>query len=90
MPVVDPYKVIFASDAWKKVGLIPGGTFAQLQQALEHVANELGSVRPVGEDSQSELRMNVQGLTVLYQRDDTARTLTLVDILQAPKEQLGR
>ncbi len=90
MPVMGPYRVILSSDAWKKVGLIPGGTFAQLQQKLEHVANELGSARPEGEDSQSELRMNVQGLTVLYQRDDAARTLTLVDIFQAPKEQLGR
>jgi hypothetical protein len=83
---VGPYKVIFSSDAWKKVGLIPGGTFLLLQQALERIANEMGSRRPEGEDSSSELRTNVQGLTIRYQRDDAARTLTLVDIIQAPKE----
>lgn len=73
-----------------KVGQLPGGPFAQLQQALERIANEMGSVRPEGEDSQSELRTDVRGLTILYQRDDATRTLTLVDIIQALKEPPSR
>jgi hypothetical protein len=90
MRVPGPYKVIFSSEAWKKVGQMPAGTFVLLEQALERIANEMGSTRPEGEDSHSELRTGVQGLTILYQRDDAARTLTLVDIIQALKDPLGR
>ncbi len=69
---------------------MPAATFRALQETLEHIASTMGSVRPEGEDSRSELSATVEGLTVIYQRDDALRTLTLVDILQDSIGPAGR
>jgi hypothetical protein len=81
--VAGPYRVNFSPEAWKKVGLMPSSTFQSLQEALERIAREMGSARPEGEDSSSALHAEVEGLVVIYQRDDASMTLTLVDILRA-------
>jgi mRNA-degrading endonuclease RelE of RelBE toxin-antitoxin system len=81
--VAGPYRVNFSPEAWKKIGRISSGAFFALQEALEHIAGEMGSERPHDEGAHSELHTEVEGLRVIYQRDDDTRTLTLLEIRPA-------
>jgi mRNA-degrading endonuclease RelE of RelBE toxin-antitoxin system len=78
------YRVTFSAEAWKRIGMLPHSTFQALQAALDDVANTLGSGRPSGEHTNTELRAQAAGLSIVYQRDDATRTITLVDFLPAP------
>jgi mRNA-degrading endonuclease RelE of RelBE toxin-antitoxin system len=78
--VAGPYHVNFSPEAWKQIGRISSGTFFALQETLERIAGEMGSVRPQDEGAHSELHTDVEGLRVIYRRDDETRTLTLLEI----------
>ncbi len=81
--VAAPHRVTFSPDAWKKVGLSPAATFQALQRAVDNIASAMGGRRPLGENSQTELTVQVAGMLIIYQRDDMTRTVTIVDFLPA-------
>jgi mRNA-degrading endonuclease RelE of RelBE toxin-antitoxin system len=77
--VFGPYRVLFSSEAWRKIGQISSDTFQVLQAAMDQVARALTTKRLEGEDATTELRVHTQGLEIIYQRDDEKRTVTLLD-----------
>lgn len=75
--VAGSYRVIFSPRAWSLIGVMPAAAFQSLQLALERLAD---SPRWTAADAQRPLRATLDGVTVVYELDETERTLTVVDI----------
>lgn len=78
--VVGPYRVTFSPEAWRLIGIMPSATFQSLQRALERIAD---APRRDATEGHSQLSATMDGLTVVYELNDTERTLSVVNILQA-------
>lgn len=79
-----PYRVAFGPEAWHQIGQMPYHTFQALQAALDAIAQEMDAAQHTSESPESERRMTAAGLVVTYQRDDTARALTVLEIRPVP------
>jgi hypothetical protein len=80
-----PYRVVFTSQAWKEVGLMPTALFDAFQRAVDDLAAKYGKLNaPVAEQSARQ-HLSVATLVVTYERDDAARTLMLVEIRRTPE-----
>jgi hypothetical protein len=79
-----PYRVVFAPQAWKEIGLMPTALFDVLQAAVEGLAAKCGRQNEPREAQPLPLRLTVDTLVVTYERDDAARVITLVDVTRAP------
>jgi hypothetical protein len=80
--VAGPYRVVFSSQAWKEIGLMPTGGFDALRLAVEDLADRCSRLNARPSAQPVRLSFTVDGRTVLYERDDAARTLTLMEIHQ--------
>jgi hypothetical protein len=79
--VAGSYQVTFSPEAWRLIGIMPSAAFQSLQLALERIA---GAPRPVATEEQSRrMSATLDSLTVVYELDDAARTLTVLSILEA-------
>ncbi|QSQ22505.1 hypothetical protein JY651_46595 [Pyxidicoccus parkwayensis] len=80
-----PYRVIFAPEAWRQIGLMPTALFEVLQKAVDDLAERCGRLSTPGAEKPVRLSLAVGSLVVLYERDDATRTLLLVDIQRTPE-----
>ena len=78
--VLGPYRVTFSPEAWRLIGIMSSAAFESLQLALERIAH---SPARATAQAQSPLSATLDGLTVIYEVNDTDRTLTVVNIVQA-------
>ena len=81
---VGPYRVVFTPQAWREVGLMPTVLFDAFQRALDDLADKCGRLNVSASELPSSSRFTVDALVVAYERDDTSRTLTLVEITRLP------
>jgi hypothetical protein len=82
--VAGPYRVTFSQQAWRLIGTMPAATFQSLQQVLDRIAEAPHRVATGG---QSRLSASLDGLTVVFELDDAARTLTVVDVVETGPRQ---
>lgn len=82
--IAGPYRVVFTPQTWKAIGQMPTALFDALEQAVDDLAEKCGRLNASMPQVQGPLRLTVEGLTILYERDDTARVITLTEIVQAP------
>lgn len=82
--VAGPYRVTFSPDTWKLIGTMPTAIFQSLQRALESIAEvpHQGSTEGPG-----WRRAALDGLTVVYELDHSARTLTVLEVVEAGSRQ---
>jgi mRNA-degrading endonuclease RelE of RelBE toxin-antitoxin system len=76
-----PYRVVFTPQTWKSVGQMPTERFDAFEQVVDDLAEKCGRLNASGARVQGPLRLSVDGLVILYERDDTARVITLIDIV---------
>lgn len=87
--VAGPYRVVFTPQTWKAVGQMPTARFEAFEQTVDDLAEKCGRLNASMARVQGPLRLTVGGLTLLYERDDTARVITLIDIVLAPAAPKG-
>lgn len=78
-----PYRVVFTPQTWKEVGLMPTALFDAFQHAVDDLAAKYGRLNVAEQPARQHL--TVATLVVTYERDDSMRTLTLVDIRRPPE-----
>jgi hypothetical protein len=81
---IGAYRVIFTPPAWKAVGLMPTAVFEAFQKAVDDLADKFGRLNVPASEGVGPLRLTVGELVILYERDDTARAITLTDIVCLP------
>lgn len=79
-----PYRVVFTPQAWKAVGQMPTAVFDVFERTVEDLADKCGRLNASLAGEQRPLRLTVGALQLHYERDDVARVITLVDIVQVP------
>lgn len=77
--VAGQYRVTFSSEAWRLIGIMPSATFQSLQVALDRIADAPPLAAAA---ARSPLRATLDGLTVVYEQDDAARVLRVLDIVR--------
>jgi hypothetical protein len=78
--VAGSYRVTFSPEAWRLIGSMPSALFQSLQPALDRIAS---SPSRGASETSTRLSATLDGLTVVYELNDAARTLTVVNILRA-------
>lgn len=84
--VSGPYRVVFSAQAWKEIGLMPTARFDAFQHAVDDLAEKCGRLGATPAAQPARLIFMVDALVVHYERDDAARTLTLVEIRRPATE----
>ena len=72
------YQVMLSPDAWAEVGCVSADDFLVIQGVMDLLATE-GTPYEQGLGPHS---VTVSGFEVVYTRDDTARTLTLLRVMR--------
>jgi mRNA-degrading endonuclease RelE of RelBE toxin-antitoxin system len=84
--VAGSYRVHFSPEAWKIIGHMSSTTFQRLQQALERIAD---ASRRTAAEATSPRQATLGDLTIVYELDDTKRSLTVLNILRADMSASG-
>jgi hypothetical protein len=84
--ITSAYRVVFTPQTWKAIGQMPTALFDTFELAVEDLAEKYGRLNASMARVQGPLRLTVAGLTIVYERDDTARVITLTEIVQASTE----
>ena len=79
-----PYRVVFTPQTWKEIGLMPTPLFDAFQQAVDELASKCARLTAPTSERPALSRFTVDTLVVTYERDDAARSLTLVEISRLP------
>jgi len=75
--VAGSYRVTFSPEAWRLIGIMPSATFQSLQVSLERMAT---APRRMATEGHSQLSATMDGLTVVYELNEAARTLTVLSV----------
>lgn len=78
--VAGSFRVTFSPEAWRLIGSMPSALFQSLQHALERLAN---SPSRGALEVATPLSATLDELTVIYELNEAARTLTVVNLLRA-------
>ncbi|HLL01647.1 MAG TPA: hypothetical protein VK539_13745 [Myxococcaceae bacterium] len=84
-PRPTPYRVAFSPKAWHQIGQMPHVMFQALQAALDAIAQEMDAPK-ANDSAETERRKMAAGLVIIYQRDDAARSLTVLEVRPGPAE----
>ncbi len=63
---------------------MPQAVFAALQEVVDRLTLESVRLRPAGGGEGTPHRIEVAGWTLVYERSDSERTVTLVEITPGP------
>ncbi|TQF11679.1 hypothetical protein FJV41_32960 [Myxococcus llanfairpwllgwyngyllgogerychwyrndrobwllllantysiliogogogochensis] len=81
-----PYQVVFSPQAWVYVGRMPHAAFTLLQQTIDRIARDDSTPSPSAGIVATRLRLETGLVDIIYERDDSRRILTVVDIVHVPSE----